>query len=213
METRSTTGCQPNPDPLAECLAKHQVVAAMQNCSCIPFTYRYLHRGFTFLPYCNISHYSNCEDKLLEILENQMSLCNHKCSYDFYDWKYFSREPNKESSDMYFRVNLTRLTEPFIEFKITLKDGPEKFLAQVGGIVNLYLGFSGMSLCALVICIVDYLRNRYCDQARCPKKTGRKDRAVTREEVSEMINSSMEKLEERLTKSFREILETVSMKL
>lgn len=187
IDTRPNSGCRKTSSPVRVCVSRRQMRRAVQDCGCMPFTHRNLigsRSEFGGRPYCNATAYTACLGKLRENLDSNIQECKNKCKDEFYSWESLKREVVEKPSDMHFRINLAALENPFIEFRVTTKDSPEKFLAQVGGIVNLHLGFSGLSVCALVIWCIDFVVGRLWPGHR-PR--GAMKCSITREELQEAI--------------------------
>lgn len=150
----------------ALCIAKRQTHLAAEYCKCVPFSYRYLYHGTVKLPYCNSNLYSSCQ-KLQESAKKSISeYCNNKCTHIMYTWSVDIESDTKDREPLHgpgFGVgfNTEDSNVPFVEFTLVVKDSIEKFIAQIGGIINLYLGFSGISICGFVVyCIKMYYRRR-----------------------------------------------------
>lgn len=156
FETRLNTACHKIKTRGKMCVALRQVQDIAEHIGCVPFFYRYLSE-ISDLPYCNQTLYIQNENVLTKNVDSYKKACKNRCDYDFYKWKHFSRYYVPEDHNWYCRMNFTSLTDPFVEFKIVAADTPEKFAAQAGGIINLYLGFSGMSVCALIGYCIDRL--------------------------------------------------------
>lgn len=220
IESRPDADCDQDPTPIEICLAKLQFLHIAKRCGCVPFMYRHVHVGYEDLPYCNLSAYLSCTNHLHENLNIYDRQCRNKCIYTFHDWQTNSENARATPTQWYCRLNFTQTMEPFVQFTITKRDTPEKFLAQIGGLVNLYLGLSGVSLCAFVVFCIDLLRQWH--GGRKQKETQRADETheapmrrfaairdqggyVTREELLE----ENEKLKKELAASFEDIVRKI----
>lgn len=218
-ERRPNTGCIDHSTDRKRCLAEFQVKRVAENCGCIPFFYRHMYKEYANMSYCNAASYANCEKLLHVHYETYRSNCRNRCEYTFYEWSHYSRYFPAQDSQWSCRLNFTAFIDPFVEFKIIVRDSSEKFAAQVGGLINLYLGFSGLSICAVVVACIDYMK-QWQQNKRVKAKTsdqmestvsqisevelvhrGRRDLSgyVTREEFQKMkdellaINESLRK--------------------
>lgn len=145
------------------CMAKELLSVAIRDCHCVPFTFRMLQEDDnTSLPYCNSTHYESCAQKVRrDHFEQIEQTCNKKCSYTFYAWD--SRPSVKynefnATTPQYF-ISFGPSKSPFVEFGFEPKFTSEQFISQVGGVVNLYLGISGLTLFAFVILCFDQSRH------------------------------------------------------
>lgn len=120
-------------------------------CKCVPFPYRRLLESNFTLPYCNISNYAVCQASVSKRLPDKKEKCNKKWEYEFYKWSDYYLANEDGSSNLTFGIEFAALDAPYVGFTIQMHDTPEKFLSQVGGLVNFYLGVSGLSVCAFVI--------------------------------------------------------------
>lgn len=83
--------------------------------------------------------------------------CGTKCDFVYYNWKQTVIK-NGGSSKWGWQIDLVDATAPFTEFTVAHKNTQEQFLSQIGGVINLYLGFSGLSLTAIVIFCVELIK-------------------------------------------------------
>lgn len=136
------------------CIATRNVQDIVRFCGCLPFSFRHLQPNETSLPYCNDDTYAACGSTLIDI-EHE---CTNKCDYTFYRWKPSVLAESTISPHQTFAVTFAPARNaPYLEFAITIRDTPEKFLAAIGGLINLYLGFSGVSVCAFIIFCIEQL--------------------------------------------------------
>lgn len=134
------------------------IAKIVRNCNCVPFTFRKIAKGFEH-PYCNAIRYYECQlDKLTEDEDCRKS-CDNPCEYVYYQW-HSSRKMNPDSQRS-FKLVLTPVLSPFVAFTVTTKESPEQFLSQMAAVFNLYLGFSGLSVIAVVVICVDALFKWY----------------------------------------------------
>lgn len=68
---------------------------------------------------------------------------------------------NDHSSDLYFELCISSMDTPLVYLTLMVKDTPEKFLSQIGGLINLYLGISGLSVCAVLVFLLDRFKEWY----------------------------------------------------
>lgn len=144
----------------ARCWVSNQLQATLEYCRCTPFTYRRMVAVKT-LPYCNNTHYFLCENRLRELMSKHKAVCDKTCEYTVYDWQHFLVEYPNEGRDMTLWFSFIKSTKKYVEFRINPKTTPEMFISQIGGVVNFYLGFDGLTLCAILIFFVDILRRFY----------------------------------------------------
>lgn len=168
VESRSTEECSPERS-MALCIAKRQTKTAMDRCGCVPFSYRHVGGdNISSLPYCNTSAYLSCEalEKTFRITN---AVCNKACEQTFYSWvsddttALDEPPPDAAPNSRTFRVQIDngQPNVPFVEITLTERDSLERFISQVGGIINLYLGVSGITICGFIITCMSYMRKTY----------------------------------------------------
>lgn len=152
VERRPDAGCSPDPNP-SRCVITRQSLVVAKECGCKPWTYRFLLPADQQLPYCNITSYQRCKEKLLETLNQNEKDCNNICEYVVYEWTVAptANTITEESRIDFYDVRLKPHVKPYIEFSLVTKTSTEMFISQIGGIVNLYLGFDGLTLFATLI--------------------------------------------------------------
>lgn len=139
-------------------------------CKCIPFCYRNLYAGNNpDLPYCTSKMYENCQQEAIANSRTYQAECDDKCQHVHFRWTSGSNALDDTSRNFTGFVAIQRTENPFLEFSLVVRDTPEKFLAQMGGLVNFYLGFSGLSLCAAVIFFIDLFK-KWKKQSRPDEK-------------------------------------------
>lgn len=150
------------------CVARKQVKAAVEECKCIPLRFRSLVQVSSnqSLPYCNGHIYITCQERLKRRLNEAQAQCarNNKCEYTFYAWqppRAAIQWGEPDHVDTPFTLTLGASRKPFIEFSSEEKFTPEQFLSQVGGLLNFYLGVSGLTLFALLIVLIEQVKRWY----------------------------------------------------
>lgn len=114
------------------------------------------------MPYCTVNAYNACNPFVIYQTSGHyeycMDKCKSACQYVSYNWQITHRpvQPkNPNTTELQFAI--TPMFHSFPQFSWTAKTSVEQFISQMGGIVNLYLGFSGVSCVAMVIACVDFL--------------------------------------------------------
>lgn len=173
IETRPDMECDKSCTTFETCVATRQLCKAIQYCDCIPFLFRSRYEidgcpkvTSRPLPYCNQTFYSRCQAKLQASLLQHKQECRNQCEQSFYNWRQVAKETvDKNSREQTFKIRIYSVNEPFMEFRIAVKNTEQQFLSQVMGMVNFYLGFSGVGVCAFVVLLVDHIR-RWCRYRR-----------------------------------------------
>lgn len=154
IEGRPGIKCDRSEHSITYCIVERQVRVAMAQCGCIPVFYRFIDDQ-SDLPFCDQDAYEECTDILQDTLKDHQQECSAKCKYTFYKWKQFATTVAIDMRHMVFEVSMSpSQTALHVEFTLTIKSTWEQFLSQIGGLVNLFLGISGLSVCAfLAFCL------------------------------------------------------------
>lgn len=145
------------------CLMESQAQVAIEHCHCVPFLFRYVEdRGPTHkaLPYCNVTSYTDeCRTHLQQSFGDRQKKCNNKCNHTFYGrWNQRADELVSENISDGLTVKIRPESTRFIQFTVTEKNSPQEFASMIGGLVNLYLGASGLTACASVLLCIDLIK-------------------------------------------------------
>lgn len=158
IEKRPSQPCSEENEPRL-CLTRKLFSDVIDHCHCIPFSYkRLLSGGHAGLPYCNSSVYDQCTERTLANTEKYRAQCSNKCQHIQYRWTTTYKTDHDNSMNFSGFIAVQEIENPFLEFVVVTKDSPEKFLAQMGGLINFYLGFSGLSVCAAVVFCIDLFK-------------------------------------------------------
>jgi len=139
------------------CLIDKQFTETVKTCQCVPFALKYLlSNASTDLPYCNQSIYDSCQAYLQGTGKSHMEECTNRCEAWFSNWKTIHNE--NDVPDWGYVIRIRKEDSPFIQFSVVVKSSLQDFLSQLGGLVNLYLGASGFTLCFLFLFAVDLIK-------------------------------------------------------
>lgn len=145
------------------CLARCTKRYLIDKCKCVLFTIR---NGLEYppgTPYCSGAMLNACGDTSIpdEIQDGCLKRCKAACEYTAYTWQidYDTGQPSMPNTTELF-LRLIPTFNTFAEFTWTLKSTPEQFLSQIGGIVNFYLGFSGLSIFAFIVAVIGVVQRR-----------------------------------------------------
>lgn len=199
-ETRDYKSCHKEISP-AVCRAKCHKLWTIENCQCIPFSYRRgLIREQEDLPYCTEQSYANCSPvtQKRDLSDMCSSQCKEVCEYTSYKWQTnYAIYPTGTE-----KLKYTLLLHPdfssFPEFTWTEKNTEEQFVTQIGGLLNIYLGFSGVSLFAFVVGLIDTV-------IECYQKRRRKSTVAEQCPAPCVCKASEDRILELIDKKFEEL--------
>lgn len=154
----------------AVCRSNCIIAAVRRSCRCDPFLFRNhtpLSAEDSQLPYCNSSSYDTCDMDRSKATEECEQKCIHQCVSTMFQFsvvrqgtsrgRLLSRKKQehdqRNEQKREFDVLVYPISGAFLEFIIIYRNTWEQFLTQIGSIVNLYLGFSGISVIVLVLTI------------------------------------------------------------
>lgn len=182
----------------------------IEKCGCVPFTSK---QGLDYpegMAYCSSLDYASCN--ITGFPNEKRDYCKEKCKvaceYTSYTWKTID---NKYQPD---RPNVSELALRFLpafgtfaQLSWTDKTTTEQFLSQIGGIVKLYLGFSGLSLIAMMFVFVDFVKRL----RRKRKNTSNGDGVslvmatdvLTQSELSKLLSQMKEEVKNELLQVIR----------
>lgn len=211
VQRREGVPCSPEPNRV-KCMAVVQAKVAIEKCGCQPFSYRYyMAKKISSIPYCGIEAYRSCIAALQRALNRSQDACNNVCEYVVYSWKVESSlvgtETDPDDKNLYFRLGFYPIAKPYIEFSVVTKTTPEMFVSQIGGLVNLYLGVDGLSICAGLILLWDYARKRRNSGQQNGSKdssTSQQHRTSVHEKWKESITKEMASLQEDVAAALRD---------
>lgn len=190
LDERPNKKCSNEPTP-SICLVKRLMQVALDNCRCVPFAFRELLTGQTnktkSLPYCNEQLYSiDCKSMIAGASLDAKSKCSDQCQYTFYAWKQTVMLPTEGPWWPKYYVWINTQNAPFVEFTMAVKDTEEKLISQIGGIVNLYLGVSGLSICGIGVFLVEIIKRM---KIRCQKKNDQTAKVFAEDQSTNSANA------------------------
>lgn len=160
FEGRYYKNCSSEITP-AICLVKLQIQKTLDECKCIPFSYLnliHLDNSTMNSTYCTTKNYEKCHEKLQASYKANQAWCRDTCEYILYKWKPYIWTFSGTAKLVHRAYSIGEDNAPFTQFTLLVRDSPERFLSQVGGLINLYLGFSGLHLCAVAILCVELFK-------------------------------------------------------
>lgn len=148
------------------CAIKCTKLWIIDHCGCVPLMTRTGLPASSSLPYCTSEIYAACDAQSMpnEEKEKCNKKCKNACQYTSYNWQVSLQ--NYESDGIEFKLHVEPLFDAFSEFSWTTKYTPEQFLSQTCGMLNFYLGLSGLSLFAVIISCIDLLKRLRSKSAR-----------------------------------------------
>lgn len=162
-ETRLNKLCHKEISP-AVCLAKCTKSWMVDTCHCIPFSfYKGISISKPHLPYCTESMYLACNPESFKSAPREpcMKKCKDACEYTSYNWQVSHDVSIGDPDALTFELILQPIFTPFSEFTWTVKATPEQFLSQAGGLLNFYLGLSGLSIFTFVVSLIDVVKKYF----------------------------------------------------
>lgn len=134
----------------ATCKSHCLVGTIVEKCHCIPFAFRN-HAPVLDLemPYCNTSYYVACKFDQEKEKRACNTSCLTPCEYVSYEWHTAHIAQRRQWRE--YNLTLHPIRAPFIQFAVTTKDTRAQFLTQIGSVLNLYLGFSGLTVIAFAV--------------------------------------------------------------
>lgn len=160
-ETRSSSLTCDKGTSAAACFTKCTKQYTIDQCGCVPFTVKKGLADDSDLPYCNPAIYASCNGSSITAEERKAcrNKCKVACEYTSYGWQIgHVTSENKYANVSELRLIIIPMFNTFVDFSWTYKNTPEQFLSQIGGILNFYLGFSGLSLFAFIIMCIDVIK-------------------------------------------------------
>lgn len=162
-EERPNVECSRNQNA-ALCSLEKQIEVALKDCGCVPYTHSHMYETPIEVPFCNFKHYNSCE-ALQKNMKPAYDYCNNKCETIFYSWMQDSDVGAQAFADspksLLLSVSVLGTMQegvPMLHFTLTIRDSLEKFISQIGGIVNLYVGVSGVTVCGILVFTVNALQ-------------------------------------------------------
>lgn len=167
-ETRLGEPCQDEVSP-SVCIKKCTLYWIIEHCGCVPFS---MAKGLALPdpnpPYCTVNAYDRCTALSTCHLTGRADYCLAKCKavcqYTSYNWHINHRlvQPS-HPNETELTIAVYPIFHSFPQFSWTHKSTVEQFISQMGGIVNLYLGVSGVTFVALAVAFIDFL-SRFCQR-------------------------------------------------
>lgn len=142
------------------CISNCMVWRIIEHYRCIPFTYRKRSPSLAFphLPYCNGTSENDAKFDIAMTREacNRQN-CSNPCEYVSYQFK-DTRKVSSGYSSRTFSLKLRPVSAPYVQFSIIARQTWEQFVADVAGIMNLYLGYSGLTIVAILVECVNFYK-------------------------------------------------------
>lgn len=185
--------CYQGPSPtvcFVNCTKKHII----QRCGCIPFIFeRLVASYYPGLPYCSLRNYKKCNVTEIPALvqDHCMDHCKASCEHTSYTWHTDSAyyELQRENLSAELKLQLVPSFNTFAELLWVEKNTQEQFLAQIGGTINLYLGYSGVTVIGFVLVCFDFVK-KWRKTRSMPVSADRRGTIVALAESSSVVACS-----------------------
>lgn len=180
----------------AECIGSCIIAKIINKRNCFPFTFDTNPEGspFEHLPYCNYNSSSNTNMCFCE------SICKKKCvvpcEYKSYQWHvtWFVRD---DAVGKILSVEVLEVDSPYVQFNITAKQTYQQFIASVFGILNLFLGVSGLTAIGILVRLIDICgkrckRKMSLDVSRTDGMQSQNEKQALKREIADMVQAQLD---------------------